>query len=157
MAGTQEEEDHLHKCSCVAAFIAQDPDGELFTFRKFARLGARNLLRLQRDIQRLERKTDDFARRSCARRDVDHRTPLSNPDASRPNLDGRGDSQDQTNVELELQRKLEQYRVYCSKRESVMCSQCAYTRRQGSPFTKEHPAHGEAKYTRPQGIPIPVL
>jgi uncharacterized protein DUF6594 len=50
----------------LAAWIARDPDNEAFVFRKFNRLGARNLLHKQSQLIALEHeidKLDDEARR----------------------------------------------------------------------------------------------
>ena len=44
----------------AAAWIAQDADGEAFIFRRFSRLGARNLLYLQAEVIVLERQLDGF-------------------------------------------------------------------------------------------------
>lgn len=51
----------------LAAWIARDPDNESFVFRKFNRLGARNLLHLQSHLITLEHEIDvldEEARRS---------------------------------------------------------------------------------------------
>ncbi|KAF2273434.1 uncharacterized protein EI97DRAFT_461095 [Westerdykella ornata] len=51
----------------LAAWIARDPDNEALVFRKFGRLGARNLLHLQSRLIALEKELDELdedARRS---------------------------------------------------------------------------------------------
>ncbi|KAF2652005.1 hypothetical protein K491DRAFT_781433 [Lophiostoma macrostomum CBS 122681] len=62
----------------LAAWIARDPDSETFVFRKFDRLGARNILHLQsklialeHDIDQLDeqaRQSKDFASQQSSRR-----------------------------------------------------------------------------------------
>ncbi|KAF2184809.1 hypothetical protein K469DRAFT_666150 [Zopfia rhizophila CBS 207.26] len=62
----------------LAAWIARDPDNESFVFRKFDRLGARNLLHLQSRLIALEHEIDqlddearcsnDFERQQSSRR-----------------------------------------------------------------------------------------
>jgi hypothetical protein len=44
----------------LAAWIARDPDNETYVFRKFDRLSARNLLKLQYDMIELEVKIDSM-------------------------------------------------------------------------------------------------
>lgn len=51
----------------LAAWIARDPDNEAFVFRKFNRLGARNILHLQSQLITLEyeiEQLDEEARKS---------------------------------------------------------------------------------------------
>lgn len=51
----------------LAAWIARDPDNEAFVFRKFGRLGARNILHLQSQLIAIEHEVDQLdgeARRS---------------------------------------------------------------------------------------------
>lgn len=51
----------------LAAWMGHDPDGDALVFRKFCRLGARNLLHLQNKLINLESdidKLDEEARRS---------------------------------------------------------------------------------------------
>lgn len=62
----------------LGAWVARDPDDESFVFRKFDRLGARNILHLQgrlialeNEIDRLDedaRQSDDFEARQSSRR-----------------------------------------------------------------------------------------
>lgn len=44
----------------LARWIAQDPDNEPFVFRKFGRLGARNILHLQAQLFALEHEIDQL-------------------------------------------------------------------------------------------------
>jgi hypothetical protein len=44
----------------LAAWIARDPDNETYVFRKFDRLSARNLLKLQYDMIELETRIDSM-------------------------------------------------------------------------------------------------
>jgi hypothetical protein len=51
----------------LATWISRDPDNETFVFRKFGRLGARNILHLQSQLIALEYEIDQLdeeARRS---------------------------------------------------------------------------------------------
>lgn len=62
----------------LADWIARDPDNETFVFRKFDRLGARNILHLQAKLTALEneidqqdkeaRQSNDFEARQSSRR-----------------------------------------------------------------------------------------
>jgi len=62
----------------LASWIARDPDNESFVFRKFDRLGARNILHLQSQLIALEneldqldeeaRRSNDFEARQSSRR-----------------------------------------------------------------------------------------
>ena len=44
----------------LATWVARDPDNESFVFRKFARLGARNILHLQSRLIALEKEIDEL-------------------------------------------------------------------------------------------------
>lgn len=44
----------------LAAWIAHDPDGESYVFRRFDRLSARNLLNMQSKLIELEKRLDDW-------------------------------------------------------------------------------------------------
>jgi len=62
----------------LAAWIAQDPDGETLVFRRFGMLGVRNILHLQAQLIALEkeigdldeeaRRSNDFEARQASRR-----------------------------------------------------------------------------------------
>lgn len=54
----------------LADWIAADPDNETFIFRKFDRLGARNLLYLQSELFALEASLDELDREMCWGKDV---------------------------------------------------------------------------------------
>ena len=63
LKGNTDPEKHPHTRSgypSLAAWIVRDPDNETFVFRKFDRLSARNLLRLQYHMIELETEIDSM-------------------------------------------------------------------------------------------------
>jgi hypothetical protein len=57
----------------LASWIARDPDGETFVFRKFDRLAARHILHLQASILALEHEIDEQDRIARASADYEAR------------------------------------------------------------------------------------
>jgi hypothetical protein len=59
----------------LATWMARDPDGEAYIFRKFTRLSARNLLHLQSQLTELEHEIDTLD--EAARTSVDDKARQS--------------------------------------------------------------------------------
>lgn len=57
----------------LAAWIARDPDNEAFVFRKFGRLGARNILHLQSQLIAIEHEIDQLDEEARRSHDLDVR------------------------------------------------------------------------------------
>lgn len=60
---------HNYGYPALADFIAQDPDHETYVFRKFKRLGTRNILHLQGELIKIEDELDALEREAAKSRD----------------------------------------------------------------------------------------
>lgn len=55
----------------LSVFVIGDPDHETYVFRKFRKLGVRNILDLQGELIKLERDAENLEREAAARTDPD--------------------------------------------------------------------------------------
>lgn len=100
----------------LADFIAQDPDHETYVFRRFKRLGVRNVLYLQGELIKIERELEALEKQAAASQD-DIETYMSTRSWSALNENswkpGRDLERAQRELAEDLECKLKKYCQYC--------------------------------------------
>ena len=97
--------------AAVADFVASDPDNELFVFRKFNHLAARNLLNMQNELKYLERLQEELDREVASNDDV-LCSAMRNYEELKENLKSHRGIQKRKKLQEQIERKLDKYRTF---------------------------------------------
>ena len=95
--------------AAVADFVASDPDNELFVFRKFNSLAARNLLNMQNELKCLERQQEDLDHEVTLSSDDMLCSAARNYDDFKENLESHIGIQKRKHLQDEIARMLDKY------------------------------------------------
>jgi hypothetical protein len=101
----------------LATWMAQDPDHETLVFRRFHRLGIRNLLHLQSQVISLEAKLEEYDRDMLQSKDMDLRLAGRRWETLVQNAKDDTKQEEKKRLELyeEIQIKIKQYRTYTAQ------------------------------------------
>lgn len=119
-ASAQENSAWAFRCNygypSLADFIAQDPDHETYVFRRFKRLGVRNVLYLQGELIKIERELEALEKQAAASQD-DIETYMSTRSWSALNENSWKPGRDLERAQRELAEDLEcKLKKYCQYR-----------------------------------------
>jgi hypothetical protein len=107
----------------LADFIAQDPDHETYVFRRFRRLGVRNVLYLQGELIKIERELEALEKQAAASQG-DIETYMSMRSWTALNENSRKPGRDLERAQRELSEDLEcKLKKYC---QYFPCGVCRY-------------------------------
>jgi hypothetical protein len=105
----------------LADFIAQDPDHETYVFRRFKRLGVRNVLYLQGELIKIERELEALEKQAAASQD-DIETYMSTRSWTALNENSWKPGRDLERAQRELSEDLEcKLKKYCQYRPDGVC------------------------------------
>lgn len=101
----------------VADFIAKDPDGETYLFRRFANLTARKLLHQESALIELERRQDELDRKAAVSTDPDLRSSMRSWITLEKNAKTRPEEKERLELANEIDIQLTRYRELFAHKE----------------------------------------
>ena len=97
--------------AAVADIIASDADQQLFIFRKFNNLAARNLLDMQNELQFLENRQEELDREVELSGDENLCKAVSNYDEFKENLKSHHGLQERRRLKEQIEQQMHKYRM----------------------------------------------
>lgn len=107
--------------AALAAWIAQDPDGEALVFRRFNQLTARNLLHLQSQLIILEKRLEKYDKEVFEGRDMDIRLASRRWETLLENAE-RPEERKTLELYKEIQDKVKEYRMLSHNHLNCRCN-----------------------------------
>jgi hypothetical protein len=101
---------HSFGFAAVADFVASDADQQLFVFRKFNKMAARNLLEMQNELQFLEQRQEELDREVELSGDEILCKAMRNYDEFKENLDSHPGLQERRKLQEQVEQQMHKYR-----------------------------------------------
>lgn len=103
---------HNFGFAAVADFVASDADQQLFVFRKFNKLAARNLLDMQNELLYLEQRQEELDREVELSGDEILCKAMRNYDEFKENVDSHPGLQERRRLQEQIEKQMHKFRKF---------------------------------------------